>query len=134
MTSRAISAVLVCALAFVAAGCGGADTDAMPKAFLALLDDTTKVLKEIKDVPTAKAAEAKLKVLAERKAKLDEQAKTTMMSNAELKASDAIYAEPMKYAGVKMVEEMTRIASVSPEAAEITAAALGMRQNQTPAQ
>ena len=129
MTSRSIAVVLVCALAFVAAGCSGADTDAMPKAFLALLDDTTKVLKEITDVPTAKAAEAKLKALAERKTKLDEQAKTTMMSKAEMKASDEIYAEPMKYAAVKMVEEMTRIASASPEAAEITAAALGMRQN-----
>lgn len=127
MTSRAIVAVLFCSLAFVAPGCSGADIDTMPKAFLALLDDTTTVLKEIKDVPTAKAAEAKLKALADRKAKLDEQAKTTKMSAQELKASDEIYAEPIKYAAMKMGEEITRIASASPEAAEIIAAAMGMR-------
>jgi len=127
MIARVKEAVLVCVLAVVVSGCSGADTDTLPKAFLKLLEDTTVVLKEIKDVPTAKGAEAKLKDLADRKAKLDEQAKTTKMSNEDLKASDDKYAEPMKEAAQKMTQEIMRIASTSPEAAEIVAGAMGMR-------
>lgn len=108
------------------AGCGGKDQDALPKALLALLDDTTATLKEITDVPSAKAAEPKLKALADRKAKLDEQAKATKMSQAELEASDQKYAQPMKEAAERMTSEILRIATTSPEAAQIVAAAMGM--------
>ena len=117
------SAVVLCAFA----GCGGADQDTMPKAFIQLLDDTTATLKEINDVPTARAAEPKLKELADRKAKLDEQAKATKMSKADMDESDKKYVQPMQEAGDRLTAEITRIATNSPEAAEIVATAMGMR-------
>lgn len=128
MSSRPIAPVFVSALlSLLAAGCGGEDIDTMPKAFLQLLDDTTAALKDIKDPETARAAEPKLKELAARKSKLDEQAKATKMSKENMEKSDARYAEPMKYAAEKMRAEIMRIAAASPEAAEIVATAMGMR-------
>lgn len=127
MSTRPIVAVVISAvLALMAAGCGG-DQDTLPKSFIQLLDDITATLKEIKDVPTARAAEPKLKELAQRKASLDEQAKATMMSAQELKESDSKYAKPMEEAGARMTTEIMRIAAASPEAAEIIAEAMGMR-------
>ena len=126
MRTRLITAAIVTGVTLLA-GCGNADTDTMPKAFLTLLDDMTATLKEIKDVPTANAAEPKLKALADRKAKLDEQAKATKMSSDDLKKSDEKYAGPMKEAGEKMSAEIMRIATTSPEAAEIVAKTMGMR-------
>jgi hypothetical protein len=127
MSLRAKSAVLASAVLLSGfAGCGGADTDTLPKAMLQLLDDTTAVLKEIKDVETAKAAEPKLKDLAARKAKLDEQAKATKMSKSELDESDEKYAQPIQEAAGRMTAEVMRIANASPEAAQIVATAMGM--------
>jgi len=103
MIARANAAVLVCVLPVFVSGCSVADANTLPKVFLALLQDTTAVLKEIKDVPTAKAADAKLKVLADLKPKLDEKA------------------------AQKMTEEIMRIALTSAETAEINARAMGMR-------
>lgn len=115
------------ALSVLVVGCSGEDIDTMPKAFLQLLEDTTATLKEIKDVPTAHAAEPKLKALADRKAKLDEQAKATKMSKDAMTKSDEKYAGPMKEAAQKMQAEIMRIASTDPEAAEVVASAMGMR-------
>lgn len=124
MLSRSL--VVVVASLFTLAGCGG-DTDTLPKAFLSLLDETTAVLKEVKDVETAKAAEPKLKALGERKRKLDEEAKNTKLSQSDLKAADDKYAQPMQEAAERMAAEIMRIASESPEAAQIVAAAAGMQ-------
>jgi hypothetical protein len=125
MVSRAMAAVISSVLLFGVAGCGK-DVDTLPKALLQLLEDTTATLKGITDVPTARAAEPKLKELAARKAKLDEEAKALKMTKAELEASDKTYAEPMKVAAEKMSAEIMRIATTSPEAAQIVATAMGM--------
>ena len=128
MLSRSILAALITgALSLLVAGCGGDDIDTMPKAFIQLFDDSTATLKTITDVPTARAAEPKLKELAARKAKLDDQAKTTTLSKDGMAKSDAKYVEPIQQAGEKMGAEIGRIATASPEAAEIVAAAMGMR-------
>ena len=128
MRAARVPTILVAALlSLFAAGCGGDDIDTMPKAFLALINDTTAALKEITDEQTALAAAPKLRVLAERKVKLDEQAKTTKISKDAMAKSDEKYAQPMKEAGEKMMAEMVRIATANPKAAEITATSLGMR-------
>lgn len=127
MPSRSVTVVACGLLSLLVAGCGGEDIDTMPKAFVQLLEDTTVVLKEIKDVPTAKAAEPKLKDLAARKAKLDEQAKATKLSAEGMKKSDEKYVALIKEAGEKMGAEIARIGMASPEAAEIVAGAMGMR-------
>jgi len=102
-------------------GCGGGDSKDLGKSFLQLLDDTTAVLKEIKDEPTARAAEPKLKALSDRKKGLDIEAKATKLSKSEMDASDKKYAGPMEEAANRLRAEMTRIMETSPEAAAIVA-------------
>jgi hypothetical protein len=127
MRIRPIATVACGLLSLLVAGCGGEDHDALPKAYLTLLEDTTAALKEIKDVPTAHAVEPKLKDFATRKAKLDEQAKATKLSADEMKKSDEKYVGLMREAAEKMSAEIIRIGTTSPEAAEIVAGAMGMR-------
>jgi uncharacterized protein (DUF3084 family) len=107
-------------LALFVVGCGE-EKAALPKAFLSLLNETADALATIKDVDSAKAASPKLKELADRKKKLDEQAQAMKVSKSEMQSLDAEYAPKMKEAGQRLTTEIMRIATTSPEAAEIVA-------------
>jgi hypothetical protein len=125
--SKRLLACLLMAL-FALPGCGKESAEQLSEEMMTMSEELVAVLKTVKDVDSAKAAEPRLAALAAKKKAFDTKAKDLKYSQAELDAAAKKYDERLKQFAQNVMAENMRIAQEAPDAMPIIAKALGNMQ------